>query len=175
MMTSGNPLRCSAVTVRTDALKAEGGFNDRLRYVVDWDCWLRLSRKWSVSWLARPTVQIRWHSASETHRFKAGQADLDETADMLRTLFEGDLKDVPDIAQLRAAAQDRLARAFLNRAHDALRLGMPDVARNALFTGLEYSPRLIKTILADPRLSVSMAALALAPGVAARLFSRRTN
>ena len=71
----------------------EGGFDPRLRYVVDWDCWLRLSRKWPVAWLARPTVQVRWHPASETHRFKTGLADLDETARMLETLFGLDLKD----------------------------------------------------------------------------------
>ena len=73
-----------------------GASTRRLRYVVDWDCWLRLSRKWPVAWLARPTVQVRWHPASETHRFKTGLADLDETARMLETLFGLDLKDHAD-------------------------------------------------------------------------------
>ena len=27
-----------------------------------------------VAWLARSTVRIRWHGASETHRFKVGTA-----------------------------------------------------------------------------------------------------
>ena len=97
-MAAGNPLRCSAVTLRVAAFKQDGGFDPRLRYVVDWDCWLRLSRKWPVAWLARPTVQVRWHPASETHRFKTGLADLDETSAMLERLFTLDLKDHADVA-----------------------------------------------------------------------------
>jgi hypothetical protein len=157
------------------ALKEEGGFDQRLRYVVDWDCWLRLSRKWQVAWLARPTVAVRWHPASETHRFKTGMADLEETGHMLETLFELDLKDRTDVARLRRAAHDRLGRAFLNRAHDALRAGLPELARDALHRGFQYSPTLLKTIVGDPRLCVQMATLAAAPRLAARLFTRRNR
>ena len=174
-MAAGNPLRCSAVTLRRESLQNAGGFDARLRYVVDWDCWLRISREWSIAWLARPTVQVRWHAASETHRFTSSLVDLDETAGMLELLFDRDLNDDPDAARLLAGAHDRLARAFLNRAHDALRAGLPELARDALFRGLECSPRLIKTIIGDPRLSISMAALAVAPRVAGRLFARRND
>ena len=76
-----------------------GGFDPRLGYVVDWDAWLRISRQWRVAWLARPTVQVRWHYESETHRFKTGLTDLDETEQMLTTLFEIDLKDHDQRAQ----------------------------------------------------------------------------
>ena len=171
-MSSGNPFRCSAVTLRVDALNRVAGFDPRLKYVVDWDCWLRLSRKWAVAWLARPTVQVRWHPASETHRFKTGLADLDETVRMLDTLFDVDLKGHTDAARLRRAANDRLGRAFLNRAHDALQR-RPCRARSlGIISGsAALSPRLIKTIAGDPRLFVQMAALATAPGVAAWLFS----
>ena len=174
-MAGGNPLRCSAVTLRVAAFKAEGGFDPRLHYVVDWDCWLRLSRKWQVAWLARPTVGVRWHPASETHRFKTGLVDLDETADILETLFELDLNDHADVARLRHNAHDRLGRAFLNRAHDALRAGLPELARGALHKGFQHSPSLLKTIVGDPRLCVQMAALAAAPRLAARLFARRNR
>lgn len=174
-MAGGNPLRCSAVMLRVAAFDEEEGFDSRFRYVVDWDCWLRLSRKWRVAWLARPTVAVRWHSASETHRFKTGLADLDETAHMLETLFELDLKDQVDVAQLRHAARGRLGRAFLNRAHDALHAGLPELARDALYKGLQLSPSLMRTILGDGKLCVQMAALAAAPRLAARLFSRRNR
>ena len=142
-MASGNPLRCSAVSLRVAALNKVAGFDPRLRYVVDWDCWLRLSRKWEVAWLARPTVQVRWHSASETHQFKKGLADLDESARMLITLFKVDLKNHADTPRLERTAHHRLGRAFLNRAHDALRAGLPDLARESLGRGLRLSPRLI--------------------------------
>ena len=62
-MAAGNPLRCSAVTLRVAAFADVGGFDPSFRYVVDWDFWLRVSRRWKVAWLARPTVQIRWHPA----------------------------------------------------------------------------------------------------------------
>ena len=62
---------------------------------------------------------------------------------------------------------DRLGRAYLNRAHDALHAGLPDLARRALFKGFECSSSVIKAILVDPRLCVEMAALVMAPRLAA--------
>ncbi len=174
-MAAGNPLRCSAVTIRVATFAELGGFDPAYRYVVDWDFWLRISRKWKVAWLARPTVQIRWHPQSETHRFRSGTADLDETARLLEQLLSLDLKDRPDAVQLRTTANARLGRAFLNRAHDALRSGRTELARDALRSGLKRSPSLLKSILGDPRLCIQMATLVAAPRLAARLFARRMS
>jgi hypothetical protein len=172
-MAGGNPLRCSAVTLRRAAFTDADGFDPSYRYVLDWDFWLRVSRRWKVAWLTRPTVRVRWHAASETHRFQSGTADLDETARVLEQLFAVDLKHRPDAQQLRGAANDRLARAFLNRAHDALRAGRTELARDALRRGLRLRPQLVGTILRDPRLCIQMAALAIAPRLANRLFAHR--
>ena len=172
VMAAGNPLRCSAVTLRRAAFEGAGGFDPSYRYVVDWDFWLRLSRRWRVAWLARPSVRVRWHPASETHRFKAGTADLDETARLMEILFAVDLKDQPGVDRLRGTARARLARAFLNRAHDALRAGRTELARDALRRGVRLSPGLIATILSSPRLALAMATLAAAPRLAGRLFAR---
>jgi glycosyltransferase involved in cell wall biosynthesis len=171
-MAVGNPLRCSAVTMRVAEFASAGGFDRSYRYVLDWDCWLRMSRQCRVAWLARPTVQVRWHAASETHRFKTGMADLDETTRLQQQLFGVDLKDQSDVDELRKAANDRLGRAYLNRAHDALLAGNPGLAREALRQALGRSPGRIKTIVADPRLAVQMATLAVAPRLATRLFGR---
>jgi len=174
-MAGGNPLRCSAVILRVAAFNETRGFDTSLRYVVDWDFWLRSSRTWKVAWLARPTVAVRWHSESETHRFKTGLADLDETSRMLEQLFAIDLKDHSDVARLRRAAHERLGRAFLNRAHDALRAGHSALARESLRRGFQCTPALLKTILGDPRLGMQMATLAAAPRLAARLFAREKS
>jgi glycosyltransferase involved in cell wall biosynthesis len=172
-MIRGNPLRCSGAIIKLAAFHEIGGFDSSLGYVLDWDFWLRLSRKWKVAWLARPSVQVRWHSASETHRFKTGLADLEETAVMLEKLFASDLKNRPDIARLRRAANERLGRAFLNRAHYALKVGHSKLAHEALRHAFKCSRRLFKTFVGDPKLCASMATLAVAPGLAARLFASK--
>jgi hypothetical protein len=174
-MARGNPLRCSAVMMRAAAFEDVGGFDPAWRYVLDWDFWLRLSRRWRVAWLARPTVQVRWHGSSETHRFQSGLGDLDETARMLEQLFVVDLNKHPRAACLRQAANDRLGRAYLNRAHDALGAGRAELARESLRRGFRCAPGLLKTIVGDPRLCISMATLAAAPRLAARLFAREKN
>jgi glycosyltransferase involved in cell wall biosynthesis len=174
-MVEGNPLRCSAVTLRRDAFADSGGFDPSYRYVLDWEFWLRVSRRWKIAWLANPTVHVRWHAASETHRFKTGTDDLEETARLLEQLFTVDLRDRPDAEVLRRTANGRLARAFLNRAHEALHAGRTELARDALRRGVRRSPDLIATILRDPRLCIQMAALAAAPRLAGRLFTERSS
>jgi len=169
-MSLGNPLRCSAVTIRLAAFIEAGGFDASYRYVLDWDFWLRVSRRWRVAWLSAPTVQVRWHAASETHRLKAGTADLDETSRFLEHLFAVDLSDRPDAARLRRAADVRVARAFLNRAYDALHAGDSELARSCLRRAVRRSPAVITTVLANPRLGLQMAALAVAPKFAGRWF-----
>ncbi len=173
-MSLGNPLRCSAVTIRLAAFTDAGGFDAAYRYLLDWDFWLRVSRRWEVAWLSRPTVQVRWHAASETHRQKTGTADLDETSRFLEDLFTVDLKDRADADRLRRAATRRLGHAFLNRAYDALHAGESELARNCLCRAVQRAPSVIATLLADPRLGFQMAALAVVPRIAASWF-KRTN
>ncbi len=168
-----NPLRCSGVTLASAAHAAVGGFDPSYRYVVDWDFWLKVGRSYSVAWLARPTVAIRWHSSSETHRFKTGLDDLEETARLLDDLRRLDGPSLPNPRQLRRRADRRLARAYLNRAHEALKAGDAPLARLALGRALLFSPGVVATSALDLRLLAQMATLATSPGLARRLFSRR--
>jgi hypothetical protein len=172
LMSLGNPLRCSAVTMRLAAFNDAGGFDPSYRYVLDWDFWLRVSRRWRVAWLATPTVQVRWHPASETFRLKTGTADLDETSRFLEHLFAVDLRDRADAHRLRRAARSRLGRAFLNRAYDALHAGQLELARDCLHQAVSRSPNVIASLLGDPRLGFQMAALAVAPRIAGWWFKR---
>jgi glycosyltransferase involved in cell wall biosynthesis len=171
-MALGNPLRCSAVSIRVEAHRNEEGFDPSYCYVVDWDFWLRVSRHWKVAWLAKPTVKVRWHGKSETHRFKTGRADLDENRKMLEFLFRDDLAGHPQRRSLRRHADHRLARAFLNRSHDALKSGQLDMARECLGEAVRLSPGILGLILRDPRVALEMAALTLTPGLAGRWFAR---
>jgi glycosyltransferase involved in cell wall biosynthesis len=169
----GNPLRCSAVTIRTAAHTEAGGFNPSYRYALDWDFWLRVARLRPVAWLARPTVAVRWHGASTTHQFKTGTTDLDEQLRLLDDLYTRDSAAWPKARRLRRAARRRLARAFLNRAHETLHGGDSSLARHCLKQAIALSPAILGTIMGDPRLCAQMTALAIAPGAAGRLFARQ--
>jgi len=160
-----NPLRCSGATIAASAHAAVGGFDPSYRYVVDWDFWLKVGRVRPVAWLARPTVAIRWHLASETHRFKTGLADLEETSRLLDDLARRDGPTLSNSRQLRRKADRRLARAYLNRAHDALKGGDAHLARIALGRAWLLSPRVVATCALDPRLLAQMATLAASRGL----------
>jgi glycosyltransferase involved in cell wall biosynthesis len=171
---ASNPLRCSAVVTNRAAHTEVGGFDPSYRYVVDWEFWYRVSGTWGASWrLCDPTVLIRWHSASETHRFKTGVDDLDEANRLVENIAELEHCTDRNAAVIRRLWRGNLARAFLNRSHEALRNGRSDLARTCLARAWELSaPRVIKTLGADPRLCLQMASLALAPRAAARWFAR---
>lgn len=171
-MTMGNPLRCSAITLRKDAHQDAGGFDPSYRYVVDWALWLEIARTWAVAWLATPTVAIRWHVASETHRFKTGTADLDETGRLVDDLFARDGSGWPDGKRLRHGVDRSLARAFLARAHEALRGGNADLARTCLNRAWWLWPGIVARIATDPRLAAQMASLAIAPSWAGRVWAQ---
>jgi hypothetical protein len=158
-----NPLRCSAVTIRKAAHKAVGGFDPSYRYAVDWDFWMRIGRDWGLAWSLGPaTVAMRWHSASETHRFKTGTADLDEQVRLLDRFHQVDTAGrFP-----RIEADRRVARAFLNRAHVALKAG--DIALARVCLARSQGARWAMAL--DPRLAIQMATLVLAPERARRWF-----
>lgn len=174
-LASRNPVRCSTVVLRTESLRAVGRFDPGYRYALDWECWLRLSRAFPVCWVAQPTVSVRWHPGSETHRFKRGSADLDEVARLLDHLHNTDAALLPDPASSRRSANRALAAAYLNRALDALHAGQPDLSRHCLRRSLALHPSTRLRILRDPRLAVQMAALQLAPRWAAFHFSRKST
>ncbi len=160
-----NPLRCSAVTIRKAAHEALGGFDPSYRYAVDWEFWQRVARGWGLTWLGgSATVSMRWHPSSETHSFATGTLDLDEQIRLLDA-YPGPID--------RTAADRRLARAFLARAHVTLKAGEINLARSCLRRSVQFSRGILGTIAADPRLTVQMAALAVAPNQAARWFGPR--
>ncbi len=109
-MAEVNPLRCSAVSMRVEAHRQAGGFQPSLKYVVDWKLWLDLARAWSLVWLAEPTVDIRWHLASETHRFATGTTDLQETEQVLNENIQWLTSLNRPTARLERSSRRRLAR-----------------------------------------------------------------
>jgi hypothetical protein len=173
-LAAGNPLRCSAVTLRAEAHAEAGGFDPSLRYVVDWDFWARVASRWSLAWRAAVTVDVRWHLASETHRFKTGTADLEESEWVLDALLAR-LRSASPAEAVAAGrvAHRRLGLAYLNRAYDALKAGDGWLARHCLRRALRIAPGVLLTIAADPHLAGLMAAAWVAPGRSGRWFGGR--
>jgi GT2 family glycosyltransferase len=159
-----NPVRCSGVTLRKEAHTAVGGFDPSYRYVVDWDFWFRVARTWSVAWLARATVAVRWHLESETHRLRDGTIDLDESGRLLDHLYSQEGERLPGAPRLRRSARRNLARAYLNRAHQAFQGNDRSLARICLGRSLTLWPGILGSILIDPRLTVQMAAVLVSIG-----------
>jgi glycosyltransferase involved in cell wall biosynthesis len=170
LMAAGNPLRCSAVSLRAEAHAEAGGFDPLYRYVVDWEFWCRLAHRWPIAWLARPTVDVRWHPASETHRFKTGTTDLEETERVLDAQLDRLRGQSVDTRPVERAAKHGLSRAYLNRAYVALKGGDAPLGRRCLARSLRLRPAVIRTILADPRLAARLGAAFAAPWSRARRF-----
>ncbi len=149
VLVAENPVRCSGVLLSREAHQALGGFDPSFRYAVDWDFWLRLSRRYAVAWiLSPPGVAFRWHLASETHRFKTSLIDLQEQERLLADMIAGNETDRP----LRRRARSRLARAYLNRAYDAARAGNRALEGKALRRAFRLNPATVARLLVDPRL-----------------------
>lgn len=159
----GNPLRCSAVSLRAEAHRGVGGFDPSYRYVVDWDFWLRMAESWEVAWVAWISANVRWHRASETHTFAGGTADLEETS----RLLDGLHRRHPELAPSRPAADRRLARAYLNRAYEAARAGRGKLVRTCLRRAWSLDRGVGPAILRDPRLAARLAWIALSRAHAA--------
>jgi glycosyltransferase involved in cell wall biosynthesis len=148
-----NPIRCSTATLNRAAHASAGGFDKRWRYVVDWDYWFRVAKRFPVAWIDKPTVAIRWHDLSETQRFRSTTDDIDEVA----TLLEQQSSEVrinPSLASVsRAEVNRRLARAYLNRAYEAARNGDQLLAKSALRSAQARNPSIRWHLLKDPRLT----------------------
>jgi hypothetical protein len=151
-LAASNPLRCSAVSLRVETHASLGGFDPSYRYVVDWDFWIKVAAAREVAWIGRPTVSVRWHPASETHTFKAGTTDLEETERLLTDLHSSH----PELASFRRPADRRLARAYLSRAYEAARSGHPPLARRCLRRALSIHPAIIGQVARDPRLAARL-------------------
>jgi glycosyltransferase involved in cell wall biosynthesis len=169
-----NPFCCSGVITSRAAHAEVGGFDASYRYVVDWEFWYRVCRTWTVCWKRyNPSVFMRWHPSSETHRFKTGTDDLEEIARLLgKILVQEDQGDRRQ-RKHRSRAIRSLARAFLNRAHEALHNGQTELARACLKRAWGLSSRqVVRTFGSDPRFLCQMGVLTASPRLAQRMFAK---
>ncbi len=174
-LVASNPVRCSAVTLRKEAHADVGGFDPAFRYAVDWEFWQRIARRWAVCWLTRPTVGVRWHPGSETHRFRRGTEDIEEVDRVIATILTRDGAAIPDVGHKRRESRRRLSLAYLNRAYIALRGGDTTLARRCLGRSVQLWKGVLATIARDPKLALMSVTLAIAPGTAGRWMAERAS
>lgn len=133
----GCPVIVCAVIVQRAWLEKAGGFDETMRYVEDWDLWLRLAYLGCpMDWLPRPVALYRIHGQN-----MAKQAVLMKQG-MLR-MFDKffTLPDLPqDIQSLKERAY---AHAYLNGAARAFAGGDAEEGRNSLEMALKLDPSLL--------------------------------
>lgn len=63
-------LQCPSVVVRKSTYEKVGGFDEKLRYVVDWEMWVRIAAHFPVAYTPKLLASYRVHEGSETARLR---------------------------------------------------------------------------------------------------------
>ena len=103
-ISGGQRLLCPSVVVRRETYAKVGGFDPRLKFVIDWEMWVRIASASEVAYLPKALVEYRIHSSSETARLKASGCITDDLAVAYRVLS----------ATLRNQGAAKYNRAALN-------------------------------------------------------------
>lgn len=123
LLLGGNPVVCSTVVARTEAVRQAGGFDESPDLVAteDYDLWLRMASREPISYLPEPLTFYRAHtgSLSTNTRFLRG---VDRILDRV-TL------DHPGEAHFENLIRRRRADVRLDLAWDLLAEGRRDEAR----------------------------------------------
>jgi glycosyltransferase involved in cell wall biosynthesis len=119
----GNPVVCSTVVARTEAVRAVGGFDEHPDLVAteDFDLWLRMSQREPMAYLHEPLTFYRVHtgSLSTNTRFVRG---VDHILAALAKKYEGE-------AHFLNLVRRRRADVRLDLAWDLLAAGRKAEAR----------------------------------------------
>jgi GT2 family glycosyltransferase len=63
-------LQCPSVVVRKSTYEKVGGFDEKLKYVVDWEMWVRIAAHFPVAYTPKVLACYRHHGGSETVRLR---------------------------------------------------------------------------------------------------------
>ena len=104
----GQRLQCPSVVMRRDTYRRVGGFDPDLRYVVDWEMWVRVAAAYPVAYVPDSLAIYRIHEGAETRQIKSsGGVTKDMLAGLLKvkaTLEKAGRTDCVDAATAYAAA-----------------------------------------------------------------------
>lgn len=143
-------VQCPAVVLRRSTYRHVGGFNPALRWVIDWEMWIRVALATPVVYVAEALATYRVHAGAESSRLKNSAVIVDDLAIGLRYIRK---------ALTRAKRKDCIAlatrfvwRASGDVAADAHSRGRPDLARHELAASLRKFGALVGPKLVFERL-----------------------
>lgn len=126
LLLRGNPIVCSSIVARRDAVEAAGGFNEDPDLIAceDYDLWLRMSAREPIAYLPEPMTFYRVHdgSLSSNNRFLRG---VDKILDRIAKEQDGQ-------AHFQALVRRRRADLRLDAAWDLISQGRRAEARQLI-------------------------------------------
>lgn len=139
---------------RRECWEKLGGFDESLKYVDDYDYWMRIAVYYDVAYLAAPLVLWRAHAQTLTSQFLAGgktgasPSHLREQLRCKKAILDRYGKDIADVRQLRKMLLRQIAERVAFQADCMLDDGMArsEVRRFLYSTGDEF-PHLYATRL----------------------------
>ena len=112
-------IQCASIVVRRDVYEELGGFDESLRYVLDWDLWKRIASRHALVYAPRAVAGYRVHAASATSRLAATGRDM---AEILASIERDAHLLPPDLAGgVRRRARENYARFAIDNAGKILR------------------------------------------------------
>ena len=129
-------VQCPAVVLRSSTYQNVGGFDPELRWVIDWEMWIRVALATPVAYVAETLATYRMHAGAETSRLKNAAAIADDLAKGLRhirtLLRRASRRDCIPLATryVWGASGEAAAEANVR--------GRPDIARRELSASLRH-------------------------------------
>lgn len=120
LLLAGNPIVCSTVVCKRDAVRNAGGFDESPEQIAteDYDLWLRMAQREPIAYLAEPLTFFRRHagSLSNSGRFTRG---VDRILDKVAATHVGEAHFQNLVKQRRAAVRVDLAWELLQEGRRA--------------------------------------------------------
>jgi glycosyltransferase involved in cell wall biosynthesis len=129
-------VQCPAVVMRRSTYQTVGGFDPSLRWVIDWEMWIRVAVSTTVVYVAEPLATYRVHAGAETSRLKNSGAIVGDLARGLARISAVLRRaDRPECIDLAVGYVWDVSAAT---ASEAQSLGRPDLARRELGASLRH-------------------------------------
>ena len=87
-ISAGQRLQCPSVVMRRATYRRVGHYDPRLRYIIDWEMWIRVAASSDVAYVPEALAVYRIHDAAETRKIKAAGAVTRDLANGLQRISD---------------------------------------------------------------------------------------